>query len=548
MTTFYTATGNPVTLSRGASGLIRTEFGLIQAGFVSVNADIAALTSASAAAVALKGNITNQTWLGTHAFPATTSIGTVTAAEIARLSGLTSGAQAQFDNITGTLIPAKGAITGQVWSGAHDFSAGTLSAASPVSNFQVAIKSYVDAAALGGSLPGQTGNNRKFPTTDGTTAAWDYIGLDYEARTSNTILVQADDHKLIDVTTAGFTQTFTAAATLGAGWHARIRNSSTGELTLDPNSTELIDGLSTYVMYPGEIRDIYCTGTAFVSVVIAGFTYGTSTSFTFVKPPGYTSFDAILVGAGGGGGGGGRFATSSARHGGGGGAGGAIAAADIPASSLAASVSVSVGAGGTAGAAQTANDTQGGTGGTGGNTTIDTFLLARGGGGGVGGANGATAGGTAGTSYPTSTINNPTAGGAGNGSNAGTSLVGAYAPTGGGGGAKATGSDLTPIAGGAGGAITAASGVTSGRNVAVAASAGGTTGGTQAVAGTAGTSFIAGTGGGGGFYITATPGGTGAPGGAPGGGGGGGGASDNGQLSGIGGVGGNGYAFIRGVI
>lgn len=55
MTTFYTVTGAPVVLSRGASALIRAEYALIAAGFVSVNTDIT-----------LKGNITTQAWLGTH--------------------------------------------------------------------------------------------------------------------------------------------------------------------------------------------------------------------------------------------------------------------------------------------------------------------------------------------------------------------------------------------------------------------------------------------------------------------------------------------------
>jgi hypothetical protein len=61
------------------------------------------------------------------------------------------------------------------------------------------------------------------------------------ARTSNTILGTADVSTLIDITSGTFTQTFTAAATLGSGWFCYIRNSGTGDITLDPNASETIE-------------------------------------------------------------------------------------------------------------------------------------------------------------------------------------------------------------------------------------------------------------------------------------------------------------------
>lgn len=57
MTTYYTATGNPVVLTRGTSSLIRSEFTLIAAGFTSVNSEM--VTKAAS---------TGQTWTGTHDF------------------------------------------------------------------------------------------------------------------------------------------------------------------------------------------------------------------------------------------------------------------------------------------------------------------------------------------------------------------------------------------------------------------------------------------------------------------------------------------------
>ena len=122
------------------------------------------------------------------------------------------------------------------------------------------------------------------------------------ARTSNTILGTSDAGKLIDITSGTFTQTFTAAATLGDGWWCYIRNSGTGDITLDPNSSEQIDGLTSYVMYPGETRLVQCTGTAFYSLVLSGFYREFTATGTFTKPPGYRMFEGLLWGGGGSGG------------------------------------------------------------------------------------------------------------------------------------------------------------------------------------------------------------------------------------------------------
>lgn len=247
-------------------------------------------------------------------------------------------------------------------------------------------------------LPTQTSNSGKLLTTDGTNASWmTPLGASVirSARTTNTILGVADNSTLIDITSGSFSQTFTAAATLGSGWFCYIRNAGTGDITLDPNASELIDGLTSYVMYPNEVRLIQCTGTALTSVVLTSFYRTFIASDTFTKPPGYSQFGGLLWGAGGGGGGGAAFA-----YAGGGGGGGCCARFLITSGNEAATLAVTIGSGGLGSY---------NSGSVGGNSTISTAKMlygygggggsigggAGGGGHGVGGGAGGTAGGNA---------------------------------------------------------------------------------------------------------------------------------------------------------
>jgi hypothetical protein len=155
-------------------------------------------------------------------------------------------------------------------------------------------------------------------------------------RTSNTILAGSDLGKLIDITSGTFTQTFTAAATLGGNWWCYIRNRGGGDITLDPNGGEFIDGLTSYIMYPGETRLVTCDGTGFYTIVLKSFYKVFTATGTFVWPPGYNRFQGLVWGGGGGG---------AAGYGGN---GGSCAPFDLSAASLSNSTAT-VGAGGAVG-------------------------------------------------------------------------------------------------------------------------------------------------------------------------------------------------------
>jgi hypothetical protein len=238
------------------------------------------------------------------------------------------------------------------------------------------------------TLAGAAGSNGQVLTSAGSgLPSWTTISssptIVRSARTSNTILGTADASTLIAITSGTFTQTFTAAATLGSGWFCYIQNSGTGVITLDPNSSETIDGLTSYAMYPNEVRLVQCTGTAFFSLVLSPFLATFTSSGTFVKPPGYAYFGAKLFG---GGGGGQNFNT-------------------LLASSFSATETITVGAGGTGGVGGSpSNFTYDGTPGVvGGTSSIATYLIAYGGGRGGAGTGAETRGGGGGGSMSSGT-------------------------------------------------------------------------------------------------------------------------------------------------
>lgn len=145
------------------------------------------------------------------------------------------------------------------------------------------------------------GGTSSFLRADGTFAAPPGVSLIASLRSSNTIFGSADNSTFVKYTSGTFTQTLSAAATLGNGWFIYVWNAGTGVITFDPNGGELIDGVTTGVLRPGMILLIQCTGTAFICTRIGPkncievLTSGTS----WTAPLGVTNPELEMSGGGG---------------------------------------------------------------------------------------------------------------------------------------------------------------------------------------------------------------------------------------------------------
>jgi hypothetical protein len=152
------------------------------------------------------------------------------------------------------------------------------------------------------TTPGTSGN---FLQSNGSTwistAVTPSISLVVSSRTSNTILGSSDNSTLINVTSGTFTQTISAVSGLAAGWYCYYRNTGTGVVTIDPNGSELIGGVTTAACNPGDVWLIQSTGTAFLLSRLVGnnSVVYTSGSNTFTVPAGVYRIYAECWGGGG---------------------------------------------------------------------------------------------------------------------------------------------------------------------------------------------------------------------------------------------------------
>ncbi|MBB4255447.1 hypothetical protein [Rhizobium sp. BK008] len=83
----------------------------------------------------------------------------------------------------------------------------------------------------------------------------------YTAKSGNYTLV-ADDNNGVFRFTAAATASLTAAATLATDWHATIIADG-GDVTIDPNASETINGATTLIVKNGSTAEVICNGSNF---------------------------------------------------------------------------------------------------------------------------------------------------------------------------------------------------------------------------------------------------------------------------------------------
>ena len=342
----------------------------------------------------------------------------------------------------------------------------------------------------------------------------------------------------LTTTGAATPTTNTAGVTLGGNSTITMAANSQAGINFDGTNWQLLG----------------CTACVSGGVTVNLQVFTTVGTNTWTKPSTGTVTTAECVGGGGGGGGGQVEPSGTAAYGGAGGGGGGFAEESFETASLAATETVTIGAGG-AGATDTTSTGSGLFGANGTASSFGTLLTAYGGGGGEGssGTN-AYGGGGAGLAGNGSSNSNGLICGAAGGDGAGQS------PSCSGGGAAGGGTDSSFLSsnggssalggsgGGSGGSLAATpadvSGGNSGTVLNSAAVSGGPSGANGAAGQIAAGVFAAGTGGGGGGSSTTGNSGSGGAG-AVGGGGGGGGAALNGVgASGAGGAGGSGECVV----
>lgn len=92
------------------------------------------------------------------------------------------------------------------------------------------------------------------------------VGFEVADKSTGYTVVAADRGKLIRCT-ASLTLTLTAAATIGAEYMVAVKADG-GDVTIDPNASELINGASTLTLLDGSWALLYCTGTAWRALVV----------------------------------------------------------------------------------------------------------------------------------------------------------------------------------------------------------------------------------------------------------------------------------------
>lgn len=155
--------------------------------------------------------------------------------ELNYMVGVTSAVQTQLN----TLTSAKAAKAGETYTGAHNFTGATLTAAtqSPGDNStKVATTAFATTLAFSAVLPGQAGNAGKYIQTNGTSASWQGIHGPINVISGNTAAVLGNSYVL----TASLTLTLPASPSAGDEIPTIVDFSGLGTATVARNGQPIM--------------------------------------------------------------------------------------------------------------------------------------------------------------------------------------------------------------------------------------------------------------------------------------------------------------------
>lgn len=262
-------------------GRVQLAINVADAEAAKVAAQAAATTATTQAGIASSSATTATTKAGEAAASASTASASATAAGGSASSASTSAATATTQAGIATTKAAEAAAS------AASIAGGPVTSVNGKTG--IAVLSAIDVGAQSILV---SGTNIKTVGGESILGSGDIAVSGASTVTQRTItgadtLISSDQGKLINAS-GTFTLSVTAAATLGNGWWCWLRNTSNGDVTVDPATTEQIDGANTFVLKPGFTVLVACNGTAFTVMQVKERTYNNISSYTasgtFVVP------------------------------------------------------------------------------------------------------------------------------------------------------------------------------------------------------------------------------------------------------------------------
>jgi microcystin-dependent protein len=113
---------------------------------------------------------------------------------------------------------------------------------------------------------------------------------------TGTVTLDASDGTKLKRFTNTATANLTAAATLGDGWFCMVK-ATNGDVTLDPNGAETIDGAATLVIKSGQSALVFCDGTGFQTLYGSPASYATQTLSEAQREQARANMGLTIVGA-----------------------------------------------------------------------------------------------------------------------------------------------------------------------------------------------------------------------------------------------------------